>query len=294
MSRPRNSLLMVLVVATVLTAKTAPADSTINTNNKWAWSANAGWIDCRTDPTNGTVVSRFICSGYMYSANVGWIVIGDGTPTNGVRYANVSSDDYGVNVLAGGKLRGSAWCPSSGWISFEDTGDPSIDLLTGQMGGYAWGGNLGWISLYTLQAHVQTDTIAPGLDEDEDGIPDAWELERTNSTTVLGNPADGDCDDDGVPDEDEHAADTNPFDPNDYLRILGLAPTNGNDFVVNWASSPSRLYRLEKAYDLGGAWSDSGLGTHAPDDGTNTARTATETGHTQVFFRVKAVLPLSE
>ena len=58
------------------------ADSTIDSGNKVAYSANTGWIDWKwsTSPAEGAVVSEHVLSGKIYSANFGWIELGDGTP----------------------------------------------------------------------------------------------------------------------------------------------------------------------------------------------------------------------
>src|SRR4051812_21682493 len=39
----------------------------------------------------------YICSGYIYGANVGWINVGNGNPANHVQYADNSAADFGVN-----------------------------------------------------------------------------------------------------------------------------------------------------------------------------------------------------
>src|SRR5882757_3837098 len=73
------------------------AATTINTVNKFAYGANLGWMDWRGDTNNGAVIGEYVCSGYVWSANVGWIHLGSGAPANGIRYQNNSATDYGVN-----------------------------------------------------------------------------------------------------------------------------------------------------------------------------------------------------
>lgn len=86
------------------------AASTINTNNPYAHCANLGWLDSRADAgTNGAVIGEFYCSGYVYSANAGWISLGNTNgPANGYAYSNIGSD-YGVNNVSGGQLSGLAY-----------------------------------------------------------------------------------------------------------------------------------------------------------------------------------------
>lgn len=64
-------------------AMSAAAQTTINTSNKYSYAANLGWMDWRGDGTNGAVVSTYVCSGSIYSANVGWINLGSGAPATG-------------------------------------------------------------------------------------------------------------------------------------------------------------------------------------------------------------------
>jgi len=270
------------------------ADSTINESNKYAYAANAGWINCRGDVTNGAVIGEFVCSNYLYGANIGWIHLGDGNPTNGYQYSNISASDYGVNHDGQGNLRGYAWAGNIGWIVFETNGAPTIDLQTGILSGYAWGGNIGWISLSNAQAYVLTDTINTGPDLDTDGIPDMWEYQQTDGTNTLG--AGHDEDEDGVLDVNEYVAGTDPQNSNDYLRITQIAVTSSTNAQLTWASDQTRLYRIDKSGSLTNAagWMDSGLGLQSPDAGSTTTKTAPGEVATQRFFRVKAVRPRSE
>lgn len=271
------------------------AGSTISSNSsdKWAWSSGAGWINCRTDSTNGVAIGQYYCSGYMYSSSAGWIHLGNGAPSNGLSYATNSTTDYGVNVDSYGHLRGYAWCPSAGWINFEWTNNldhpnaPKVDFKTGICSGYAWGGSLGWISLSNLMAKLKTDAISAGADTASNGIPDAWEITVAGATNLLA--ADGDYDHDGTSDYNEYLADTHPTNQNDCLEATSFS-FSGSDLQIIWSSKTSRQYRIEmKTNLLDPVWVDSGLGTFTPD-GTTTLKTITM--YTQGFFRVKAKLPL--
>ena len=84
------------------------AATTIDPANQYAYGANLGWLDWRGDTNNGAVIGGYVCAGYIYSANAGWIHLGSNAPANGIRYQNDSGTDYGVNHDGFGNLRGYA------------------------------------------------------------------------------------------------------------------------------------------------------------------------------------------
>jgi hypothetical protein len=115
---------------------------------KWAWSANAGWINF--NPTAGGDVAVYgdHLEGYIWSENVGWIRLGTHTGGSPHTYDSTNAANYGVNRDQGGRLTGYAWGANVGWINFAPTGGGvTIDPGTGAFFGYAWGENVGWISL---------------------------------------------------------------------------------------------------------------------------------------------------
>ena len=141
------------------------------------------------------VIGEYVCSGYIYSANVGWINLGSGSPTNQIHYQNHSATDFGVNQDGLGNLSGYAYGANIGWITFEQTyGQPKINLITGKLSGSVWSANCGWISLSNAVAYVQTDSISPGA-LDSNGLPIAWELQNFGHTGVDPN---ADPDGDGM------------------------------------------------------------------------------------------------
>jgi len=269
------------------------AATTIDAANKYAYGANLGWMDWTGDTANGVVIGEYVCAGNIYSANVGWIALGSGSPTNGIYYQNLSANDFGVNQDGLGNLRGYAYGANIGWINFENTGAPKVDLVTGNLSGYVWSANCGWISLSNAVAYVQTDTISPGA-LDSNGLPIAWEMQNFGHTGVDPN---ADPDHDGMSNLQEYLAGTNPNDANDYLRITAISVSflvggNDNDTLV-WTSHPTRQYRIQQRTNLAGAaWADAGV-LLSPDAGTNTTRTLQFSGPMpQRFLRVQAVKPL--
>ena len=152
--------LILAVVSSFIIHHSAFAATTIDAVNRYAYAANLGWLDGRGDTNNGVLVGLSVCSGNIYSANVGWINLGDSTPVNGTAYLNNSAADFGVNRDAAGNLRGYAYGANIGWINFEATGAPKMDLVTGNFSGYAYSANCGWISLSNATAFVQSTVNA--------------------------------------------------------------------------------------------------------------------------------------
>ena len=281
---------VLLGLALLLSGPGSRAATTITDTNHFAYGANVGWIECRGDVANGAVIGEYICTGYLWAANVGWISLGSGTPANGIHYQNNSASDWGVNHDGLGNLRGYAWGANIGWIAFETNGAPKVDLWTGKLSGSVWSANCGWISLSNAVALVQTATMAPGADSDGDGIPDAWELQNFgNLTTANGS---SDADGDGQSDKNEYLADTNPLDASSNLRITyfsrgTLRPTYN---VLQWTARPTRFYGVDyrSALTPPGAWTNLvtfpwlGAGSVGFDDFGS-----------QQFYRVRAFRPLT-
>lgn len=267
------------------------AATTINSANRFAYGANLGWMDWRGDTANGAVIGDYICSGNIYAANVGWINLGSGSPTNGIRYQNLSANDFGVNQDGLGNLRGYAYGANIGWINFENTGAPKVDLRTGVLTGNVYSANCGWIGLSNAAAYVQTDTIDQGQ-LDTNGLPIAWELLNFSHAGVDPN---ADPDGDGMSNFQEYLAGTNPNDSNSDLEITAFSATlGGANATVTWESVLTRNYYLQKRLGLnpGSLWFDSGLGLISPD-GVFTTRSFADTNAPARFYRVRAVRPLA-
>ena len=128
-------------LAALLTGSMAGATGNIDTNNAFAWSENAGWINLA--PTNGSVTLKAAgLSGYAWAENVGWIKMAAVDST----YANTTTNDWGV-YLAGKALRGYAWSENAGWINFAPSQGGGVTISNGWFAGYAWSENVGWIHL---------------------------------------------------------------------------------------------------------------------------------------------------
>jgi hypothetical protein len=291
-------------LALLLTFAGLRAATTIDAGNAFAYGANIGWINCRGDVTNGAAIGEFICSGYIYSANCGWINLGGGAPANGIRYQNNSATDFGVNtqdyssdgLTFEAKLRGFAYGANIGWVNFENTGNPRVNLATGQLLGFAYSANVGWIALSGTGVTVVTNSLQPGADSDGDGIPDAWEFLQAGNLAVMN--ATTDSDKDGELDIAEYAADTDPLDPYDRLLITDfvpprqLVPAGPFQTTLTWTSKPSRRYRIESNPDLFSAWAVR-VPNIVPAAGITTTNTFNDPTGTKRFFQVVSQLPLA-
>jgi hypothetical protein len=143
----RGALFAAIVLA-ILGMYQIDSAAGIDPTAKWAWSANAGWINF--NPTTGGSVAVYgdHLEGYIWAENVGWIRLGTHTGGSPHTYANSDATNYGVNRDSSGALSGYGWGANVGWINFAPTGGGvTIDPGTGAFAGYAWGENVGWISL---------------------------------------------------------------------------------------------------------------------------------------------------
>lgn len=164
MNQAHGMRMMLAVVAAGLCGSVAMGQSNIDETNKFAWGENIGWLNFRDAGSpagnQGAVVGPRFLSGFVWSENCGWINLGDGTPTNGLSYANPTSGtvvgvpDFGVNRdPSTGNLSGFAWGENIGWINFgggalATPAQPArVDAAARRLRGYAWGENVGWINL---------------------------------------------------------------------------------------------------------------------------------------------------
>jgi hypothetical protein len=218
---------LILAAALMLTTLSfGRAATTINSTNAFSWGANVGFLNWRPSTADGVNIGAFICQGYVYGANVGWINMGTGNPANHIQYANNSATDFGVNFTidpnnpSHGLLRGFAYGANIGWLNFEDTGNPYVTLSNcatanpatcglSQVRGYVWSANVGWINLDDLNVFVSTDSIDPGIDTNSDGLPDAWEYTFFGGLSVDPN---ADSDGDGETNLAEYRAGTKAND----------------------------------------------------------------------------------
>ncbi len=267
----------------------ARAATTIDAGNRFSYGANIGWADWRGDTNSGAIIGEYVCSGYIYAANIGWVNLGSGLPANAIQYQNNSGSDFGVNVDSLGNLRGLGYGANIGWLSFESLGAPRVDIGTGKFSGYAYSANCGWISLSNAVACVKTSSVAPGLDADSDGLPDGWEIQYLGGTNGAPN---ADADGDGQSNLQEYLAGTNPTNANSVLRITYAArgEATPDSMTLHWDSVPTRSYTVQSRDSLGAMdpWAD--LISLAL--GANSATFNVGATNPAEFYRIRAYRPL--
>jgi hypothetical protein len=175
------------------------AETNIDAASESAWAENVGWMNWHDagDPAGSQGVhvgSRFL-AGMIWSENVGWIVVGDGSPLDGVAYANGDSSDFGVNIATEGLLSGMAWGENIGWINFDGgaTATPAqparIDC-NGRLNGYAWAENAGWIDLSETETgkFVALDSAATpyACDMNHDGAANGRDVQNFVDLLLVG------------------------------------------------------------------------------------------------------------
>ncbi len=115
------------------------ANGTIDSVEKYAWGDYIGWVNFGCNNCN-VVVGDSIITGYVWSANYGWI--------------NLNPTEGGVMNDGTGNLSGYAWGENIGWINFDDVSVNS----SGEFLGYATTSNFGSISFNCINGDICADS----------------------------------------------------------------------------------------------------------------------------------------
>ena len=282
----------------LLPATVLAADSTIDpVKEHWSYAANGGWMLWYPSAADGAIIGQDVCAGWIYSGNFGWISLGEGNPGPTGHYPNDAAGAWGVNVNSEpdgvtAKLRGFAWSANVGWINFEGSGDPRVNLDTGKLTGFLWSANAGWITLENLGGNFGPRTLylQEGKDSDGDGLMDAWEQEVSGGLSQL--KAVSDPDGDGFSACQEFTMGTDPLNPNSAPGVLSISGFTSPLATIVFTSSPQRRYLLQSSINLD-FWTDASPWFN-PGPGLSTSYEFTPLPSSRVFYRIMARLPLPQ
>src|SRR5436190_1534576 len=108
-----------------------------------------------------------------------------------------------------------SWGANIGFMNWK--GDVTNGAVIGEyvLGGFVYGANVGWINVGELGVILQSDSIAPGIDTDGNGLPDGFEAAFFGH---LGIDPNADPDGDGESNLSEYRSGTNPTDPSSVVH----------------------------------------------------------------------------
>jgi sialidase-1 len=86
----------------------------------------------------------------------------------------------------------------------------------------------------------------PGIDNDNDGMPDAWEILHGLNPNISNSAADADGD--GASNGSEYFAGTDPLESSSVFAISQIS--NGLQIQMEWSSIPGKSYVIEESGDL--------------------------------------------
>lgn len=162
---------LALAVAVAFGGDSAMAQTSVVPAHRYGWSENCGFLNWRdagvpSGSAGATIGARFL-SGWIWGENIGWINLGDGSPSNGDQYSNpltgpiTGVPDFGVNRdPMTGRLTGYAWGENVGWLNFAGGASATppnparIEPGAIRIRGYVWGENIGWINLDDAAVYV--------------------------------------------------------------------------------------------------------------------------------------------
>jgi hypothetical protein len=127
-----------LSVMSVFAVSASFEKGNIDSENKFAWNENIGWVNFGN--SGSTVeVSDTNLSGYAWSENAGWIALSCSNNNS------CTTSNFEVKNDSEGNLSGYAWGENIGWLNFAPANGGVKVGNDGNFSGYAWGENIGWL-----------------------------------------------------------------------------------------------------------------------------------------------------
>lgn len=93
------------------------------------------------------------------------------------------------------------------------------------------------------------DALTTNPDQNNNGIPDSWEIANSLRTDI--DESGEDPDGDGFTNWQEYLADTDPHDPQSGAKLSVSPSTNPSEISVSFMTSAKRYYTVEYSEDLG-------------------------------------------
>ncbi len=123
-----------------------------------------------------------------------------------------------------------------------------------------------------------------GQDTDRDGMPNGWE---ESNGLCENDPRDAGRDDDGDGSSNagEYAADTDPNDAAQHLRMIGLSRQGDGNDLVQWQGGRTATQYVQACGSLGGGWTT--IFTNTPPTEQTSAVTVNVGPDDKMFFRIK-------
>ncbi len=189
---------------------------------------------------------------------------------------------------AGTEITGAA--TNAGWtsdlVSAGDTREVRIQIIAGNAN--LFNQDLVFTST-SLTDPTRVDLVRMRLlrDDDNDGLPDAWEQQ------YFGNPtnavASDDSDGDGFSNLAEYIAGTDPKNADSNLRITQVQAGPGLSVTLTWPSAANRIYTVERASSEPGGFI--GLLDFFGNPFETSYRDMWLTNPPPSFYRIRAELP---
>lgn len=157
--------------------------------------------------------------------------------------------------------------------------------LPGGSTSYGFTGTLGTVYYATLTA-VSSAGVTSSSSQSDSGSPNP----ASGTTPLMLLSAIGDQDGDGMTNEAEHVAGTNPMSRSSALKITHATRPAASSFEVVWSSVPGKVYRVQASPDLVTPFADITGNIPASAGATTNHTDSSATGNWK-FYRVRLVIP---